>query len=343
MAAEPLLAVEGLRVCFERAGGSIYAVNGVDFSVAPGETLGIVGESGSGKSVSVLSVLGLLRANGRVTGGTAKFMGKDLLKLRRRQLEDVRGRDIGMVFQDPMTSLNPTMRIGDQIMEAMLSHHYTSRKGAFERTLQLLEEVGIPDGRARFRNYPHEFSGGMRQRVMIAMAIACEPQLLIADEPTTALDVTVQVQILALLQKLQQRRRMSIILITHDFGVATNVCDRIIVMYAGKVMESAPLDDFLSRPAHPYTIGLRRSVIEVGDEGRELAAIPGMATVLTEPPRCCPFASRCSFAEDRCSDVLPELRPLGTEHFVACHRAEEVLSAVQARKPVGQEVVSRAG
>jgi peptide/nickel transport system ATP-binding protein len=325
--AEDLLAVEDLHTEFERGDGTVYAVNGVSFSVAPGETLGIVGESGSGKSVSVLSIVGLLRGSGQVTGGTAKFMGKDLLRLRRRQLQDMRGRDIGMIFQDPMTSLNPTMRIGDQITEVMLSHQYTNRKGAFNRTLQLLEEVGIPEGKARFRSYPHEFSGGMRQRVMIAMAVACEPQLLIADEPTTALDVTVQTQILALLQELQRKRRMSIILITHDFGVATNFCDRIIVMYAGKVMESAPLDGFLRRSAHPYTIGLKRSVIEVGTQSHQLKAIPGMATALTEPPHACPFVERCELAADRCREELPELRPVGADHYVACHRAEEVLAA----------------
>jgi peptide/nickel transport system ATP-binding protein len=327
---QDLLQVEDLHVEFDRADGTVYAVNGVSFSVAPGETLGIVGESGSGKSVSALSVLGLLRGNGRVTKGTARFMGKDLLRLRRRQLEDIRGRDIGMIFQDPMTSLNPTMRIGDQIMEAMLTHHYTNKKGAFNRALQLLDEVGIPEARARFHSYPHEFSGGMRQRVMIAMAVACEPQLLIADEPTTALDVTVQVQILALLQGLQRKRGMSIVLITHDFGVATNVCDRIIVMYAGKVMESATLSDFLTRPAHPYTIGLRRSVIEVGTRSRQLRAIPGMATALGEPPQNCPFAGRCELATELCWHELPELRSIGAGHFVACHRAEDVLATPYA-------------
>ncbi|GMA60391.1 ABC transporter ATP-binding protein [Alicyclobacillus fastidiosus] len=326
--AEDLLTVENLYTQFERTDDTVYAVNGVSFSVAPGETLGIVGESGSGKSVSLLSVLGLLRGTGRVMSGTAKFMGTNLLKLRRRQLEDIRGRDIGVVFQDPMSSLNPTMRIGDQIMEAMLTHQYTNRKGAFARTLDLLEEVGIPEPKTRFRNYPHEFSGGMRQRVMIAMAIACEPQLLIADEPTTALDVTVQMQILSLLQKLRDKRRMSIVMITHDFGVATNFCDRIIVMYAGKVMESASLDEFLKRPAHPYTIGLKASIIEVGHRDKELRPIPGMADTLNEVPQSCPYAARCRFAQDRCRQELPELRHVGANHYVACHRAEEVMADV---------------
>jgi peptide/nickel transport system ATP-binding protein len=322
---EDLLTVENLQTQFRRADDTIHAVNGVSFSVAPGETLGIVGESGSGKSVSLLSILGLARG-ARSLSGSARFMGTDLLKLRRRQLEDIRGRDIGMIFQDPMTSLNPTMRIGDQIMEAMLTHQYTNRKGAFVRTLELLDKVGIPEARARFKSYPHEFSGGMRQRAMIAMAIACEPQLLIADEATTAVDVTVQAQILALLDDLRQERKMSIIIITHDFGVATNFCDRIVVLYAGKVMESARLEEFLTRPAHPYTLGLKASVIEVGQRGRQLRPIPGMTATLTEPPRRCPFAPRCSMAIDRCHQEVPELRSIGSGHEVACHRAEEVIA-----------------
>jgi len=325
--AEALLEVENLWTQFRRAHDVIYAVNGVSFSVAPGETLGIVGESGSGKSVSILSVLGLVHGAGTVTKNSrALFRGTDLLKLNRRQLEDIRGRDVGVVFQDPMTSLNPTMRVGDQIMEGMLTHHYTNRRGAVERTLSLLAEVGIPEPKARFRNYPHEFSGGMRQRAMIAMAIACEPQLLIADEPTTALDVTVQMQILALLARLREKHNMSIILITHDFGVATNVCDRIIVMYAGQVMESAALGDFLRRPAHPYTIGLKDSIIEVGDRGRHLRPIPGMAEPLTAPPTHCPYAGRCPWVIGRCRVELPALRPVAPGHLVACHRAEEVMA-----------------
>lgn len=326
MAAE-LLKVEELYTEFRRGEEAVHAVNGVSFSLAPGETLGIVGESGSGKSVSVLSLLGLVKGTGRVKG-RAQFQGTDLLKLTRRQLEDIRGRDIGVVFQDPMTSLNPTMRIGDQIMEGMLAHHYTNRKGAFERTLSLLSEVGIPESAARFRSYPHEFSGGMRQRAMIAMAIACEPQLLIADEPTTALDVTVQMQILTLLQQLRETRNMSIIMITHDFGVATNFCDRIIVMYAGQVLESAPLRAFLKNPAHPYTLGLKESIIEVGHRGRPLRPIPGMTQTLTEAPRNCPYAPRCSWATDRCREELPALRSLSADHEVACHRAEEVMQRV---------------
>lgn len=323
----PLLSVENLTTRFHRAHDVVYAVNGISFSLAPGETLGIVGESGSGKSVSIMSILGLVKGTGKVTG-TAKFQGDNLLKLTRHQLEDIRGRDIGVIFQDPMTSLNPTMRIGDQIMEGMLSHNYASHKQAYARTLHLLSEVGIPEPEMRFRNHPHEFSGGMRQRVMIAMAVACEPQLLVADEPTTAVDVTVQMQILALLARLREQRKMSVIMITHDFGVATNFCDRIVVMYAGMLMESAPLQDFLKRPAHPYTVGLKESMIEVGHRGREIKPIPGLAEPLTAPPTSCPFAPRCPMVTERCLKELPEVRTITPNHQVACHRAEEVMPRV---------------
>jgi oligopeptide/dipeptide ABC transporter ATP-binding protein len=333
--AEALLAVEDLYTQFRRANDVVYAVNGVSFAVAPGETLGIVGESGSGKSVTVLSALGLLRGVGMVTG-RALFKGTDLLKLSRRQLEDIRGRDIGFVFQNPMTSLNPTMRVGDQIMEPMLTHHYAKRRDAYERTLNLLAEVGITEPRARFRSYPHEFSGGMRQRAMIAMAIACEPELLIADEPTTALDVTVQMQILVLLAQLRVKRNMSIIMITHDFGVATNFCDRIVVMYAGLVMESAPLQDFLRRPALPYTVDLKESLVEVGDRGRPLQPIPGMAPVLTAPPTSCPYAARCRWVIERCRREMPALRSITPGHLVACHRAEEVIEHASGTAVAGE-------
>ncbi|KRW92705.1 methionine ABC transporter ATP-binding protein [Alicyclobacillus tengchongensis] len=324
--AEALLAIDDLRVQFDRGEDEVFAVNGVSFSIAEGEALGIVGESGSGKSVTLMSALGLIRENGKIMAGTAKFQGHDLLKMRPRQLEDIRGRDIGVIFQDPMTSLNPVMRIGDQIMESMLTHQYAGRREAFERTLQLLHEMGIPEPKARFRNYPHEFSGGMRQRIMIAIALACEPQLLIADEPTTALDVTVQMQILALLQEQRRKKQMSIAMITHDFGVATNFCDRIIVLYAGQIMEMADTRQFLRQPAHPYTMGLKNSIIEIGQRDRQLSPIPGMAPTLTEPPKSCSFASRCPLATERCRLELPALREISPNHHVACHRAEEVLA-----------------
>lgn len=326
MADKPLLKVEQLYTRFRRGSESIYAVNGISFDVEPGEVVGVVGESGSGKSVTMMSLLGLVRGNATVSVETARFKQWDLNRLTRRQLEDIRGREIGVVFQDPMTSLNPVMRVGDQVMEAMLAHQYATPKAAFQRTLDLFREVGIPEARQRFRNYPHEFSGGMRQRIMIATAIACEPDLLIADEPTTALDVTVQMQILALLQALSQRRKMSIVMITHDFGVATNFCDRILVLYAGQLMESAEVADFLTRPAHPYTRGLKGSILEIGSRGRSLTPIAGLPPTLTAPSTACPFAPRCAFAIARCREEPPALRTLHPGHDVACHRAEEVIA-----------------
>ncbi|WP_151734197.1 ABC transporter ATP-binding protein ['Paenibacillus yunnanensis' Narsing Rao et al. 2020] len=326
---EPLLSIDDLHVKFSRSEDEVYAVNGVSFTIDANEALGIVGESGSGKSVTLMSAIGLLRENGKITSGTANFQGQNLLKLRPKQLEDIRGRDIGVVFQDPMTSLNPIMRIGDQIMEAMLTHHYAGRKEAFERTLQLLHEMGIPDPKSRFKSYPHEFSGGMRQRIMIAIALACEPQLLIADEPTTALDVTVQMQILALLQDLRRKRGMSVVMVTHDFGLATNFCDNIIVMYGGQIMEKATTDQFIREAAHPYSLGLKRSIIEVGHKGKEILPIPKTAKTLTAALTGCPFADRCNYTTDRCRQEVPQLRAFGTNHELACHHAEEVACYVR--------------
>lgn len=324
--ADTLFEVDNLNIEFRRSDDKVYAVNGVGFSIEEGGTLGIVGESGSGKSVTMMSCLGLIRSNGTIKAGTAKFKGQDLLKMSPKQLERIRGLEIGVIFQDPMTSLNPLMRIGDQIMEGMTEHHYASQREAFDRTISLLGEMGIPEPKTRFRNYPHEFSGGMRQRIMIAMALACEPELLIADEPTTALDVTVQMQILALLKEQQQKKNMSIAMITHDFGVATNFCDQIVVLYAGRVMEVAQTKEFIRRPAHPYTIGLKNSIIEVGQRNRPLEPIPGMAPTLTSKPTSCSFADRCPLVTDRCKSELPALRQVDTNHMVACHRAEEVLN-----------------
>lgn len=321
-----LLEVRNLHTEFTRPGGKVYAVNGVGFEVGPGETLGIVGESGSGKSVSILTVLGLIRGNGKVTAGEALFEGRDLLKMNRHQLREIRGRDIGVVFQDPMTSLNPVIRVGDQIAESMLTHELCSKAEARERTLELLNEVGIPDPKVRYRNYPHEFSGGMRQRVMIAIALACRPKLLVADEPTTALDVTVQMQVLAVLRVASERRQMSTIMITHDFGVATNFCHRIVVMYGGQVMESASVGEFIRRPAHPYTIGLKSSILEIGSRSRKLVPIPGNSPTMISPPAGCPFAARCPHVTPKCQSEVPELRRLGGQHIVACHRAEEVMN-----------------
>jgi peptide/nickel transport system ATP-binding protein len=322
---EPLLQVQNLRVRFRRGADTIYAVNGVSLEVGRGEILGIVGESGSGKSVTMMSLFRLVRGATLLQADVARFKGVDLLKLPMRLLEDMRGRDVGVVFQDPMTSLNPVMRVGHQIVEAMTEHQYAMGRKAAERAVELLGEVGIPDPRTRYYSYPHELSGGMRQRVMIAIAIACEPDLLIADEPTTALDVSVQKQILALLVELRNRRGMSIVMITHDFGVATNFCDRIVVLYGGKVMESATVAEFVARTAHPYSVGLRHSVLEIGARGRKLEPIPGTTPVLLQEPQGCPFADRCSMAIERCRHEVPELRPITPGHDVACFRAEEVI------------------
>ena len=324
--ADPLLLVENLYTEFRRADDIVYAVNGISLRVEPGEVVGVVGESGSGKSVTMMSLLGLVRSNAKVKVDTAQFKQFDLKKLGSKQLEDIRGREIGVVFQDPMTSLNPVMRVGDQVMESMLVHQYATHQAAYQRTLDLFHEVGIPEVVNRFRNYPHEFSGGMRQRIMIAIAIACEPDLLIADEPTTALDVTVQMQILSLLQELRERRHMSIVMITHDFGVATNFCDRILVMYAGRIVESANVADFVARPGHPYMVGLKASILEIGSRNRELVPIPGLPPILTAPPTQCSFADRCPFVIDRCRQERPELRSLESGHMVACHRSEEVIT-----------------
>src|ERR687895_2517771 len=260
MARDALLSVEDLRVEFWTSRGTIHAVNGVSFDIAPGETLGIVGESGSGKSVTALALLGILPRAGRATAGTARFGDRDLLKLKDDQLRRVRGREIAMIFQDPMTSLNPVLTIGRQIREALEIHFDMDKKAADQRAVELLDQVGIPSAKTRIRDYPHQFSGGMRQRAMIAMALACEPKLLIADEPTTALDVTIQAQILELLRKLVAERDTALIMITHDLGVVAGMCDRVNVMYAGMFMETGAADQVFARPRNPYTLGLLQSV-----------------------------------------------------------------------------------
>ncbi|GGJ13634.1 peptide ABC transporter ATP-binding protein [Alicyclobacillus cellulosilyticus] len=338
LAPDTLLDVRGLEVVFAQPDGPVYAVNGASFHVRRGEWLGILGESGSGKSVSLLSILGLLGDNGRVTAGEAWFDGEDLLRLPERHLRTIRGRRIGVVFQSVSAGLNPFLRVGAQVMEPMLQHHFCGKAEARQRALALLAEMGIPDPETRFHSFPFELSGGMRQRVMTAVALACDPDLLIADEPTTALDTTVQVQVLRVLRDACARRRMATIMVTHDIGVAANVCDRVLVMYAGMVMEVCPIDEFIERPAHPYTLALRASHLDVRHRRKPLVSIPGTAPVLREPPRGCPFAERCAFAADVCRRERPPLMPLaepaaaaGTgapsdRHWVACHRAKEVVA-----------------
>jgi oligopeptide transport system ATP-binding protein len=315
----PLLSVTDLRTSFFTSRGDVQAVRGVSFELRPGEILGIVGESGSGKSVSCMSVLGLLRGGGRVIGGRALFKGQDLLSLDERDLRRLRGDEIGMIFQDPMTSLNPTLTVGEQVIETILRHRKVSRAAARQRAVELFELVRIPSAAKRLGSYPHEFSGGMRQRVMIAMALSCDPKLLIADEPTTALDVTIQRQILALLKELQSRLGMAVILITHDLGVIAETADRVLVMYGGMVMEEAPVRALFGWPSHPYTRGLLASIPDLRDgTHRRLTPIPGSPPDMRRPPAGCPFAPRCPHAMAQCVAALPPIYAVEAGHGSRC-------------------------
>jgi oligopeptide transport system ATP-binding protein len=318
-AKEPLLQVEDLRVEFTTRRGVVYAVNGISFAVASGETLGIVGESGCGKSVTSLAVLGLLARNGRVSSGRALFEGRDLISLSDRALRRVRGREIAMIFQDPMTSLNPVLTIGRQIREALETHFGLNRKDADARAAELIDRVGIPSANERLRDYPHQFSGGMRQRAMIAMALACRPKLLIADEPTTALDVTIQAQILDLLRELVAEENAALILITHDLGVVAGMCERVNVMYAGMFMETGWADQLFASPRHPYTLGLLQSVPRLNAARRaRLQPIEGAPPNMLRPPSACPFQPRCRYEVDLSSREVPQLVEVEPGHKVAC-------------------------
>jgi oligopeptide/dipeptide ABC transporter ATP-binding protein len=314
-----LLSVDDLRVEFSTQRGTVYAVNGVSFEIAAGETLGIVGESGCGKSVTSLAILGILSRNGRVTSGRAVFEGRDLIGLGDRELRRIRGRDVAMIFQDPMTSLNPVLTIGRQIRESLETHLELERKAAQARAVELLEQVGIPEARSRVDDYPHQFSGGMRQRAMIAMALACEPKLLIADEPTTALDVTIQAQILDLLRSLVAERDTALILITHDLGVVAGMCERVHVMYAGMVMEAGSAESVFATPRHPYTLGLLQSVPRLDTpRGRPLRPIEGAPRDMLRPPAACPFAPRCAYEVVQSRQEVPPLVEIAPGHRVAC-------------------------
>ncbi|HTO24799.1 MAG TPA: ABC transporter ATP-binding protein [Gaiellaceae bacterium] len=316
---EPLLAVEGLEVRFWTNRGTVHAVNGISFAIEPGETLGIVGESGCGKSVTSLAILGLLPRAGRATAGSARLEGRELLALSDRELRDVRGREIAMIFQDPMTSLNPVLTIGRQIREALEAHFGLDRKAADARAVELLDQVGIPSAKSRISDYPHQFSGGMRQRAMIAMALACEPKLLIADEPTTALDVTIQAQILDLLRELVSERDTALIMITHDLGVVAGTCDRVNVMYAGMFVETGSAEQVFGAPRHPYTLGLLQSVPRLDTpRGRQLQPIAGAPRDMLQPPHACPFQPRCRYAVEESLHEVPPLVEIEPGHFVAC-------------------------
>ena len=316
---EPILSVEDLRVEFWTERGTVYAVNGISFDIAPGETLGIVGESGCGKSVTSLAILGILARAGRVVGGRANFQGRDLLQMRDDELRSIRGKEIAMIFQDPMTSLNPVLTIGRQIREALETHFKLDKDATNKRVVELLDQVGIPSPDLRLKDYPHQFSGGMRQRAMIAMALACEPKLLIADEPTTALDVTIQAQILDVLKRLVAEHDTALIMITHDLGVVAGMCERVNVMYAGMFVETGEAEQLFARPRHPYTLGLLQSVPRL-DAGRrqKLQPIEGAPRDMLTAPRACPFAPRCRFEVEQSRQEVPRLEEIEPGHRVAC-------------------------
>jgi peptide/nickel transport system ATP-binding protein len=334
--AEPVLDIRGLRTIFRIRGGEITAVNDVDLTIAAGETLALVGESGSGKSVTSLSVIRLLTRNiGMIAAGSIRLKGRngvvrDLVSLDERDMRRIRGDDIGMVFQEPMSSLNPVFTIGDQISEPIRIHRGADRKAAMNAAVELLESVGIPDAKRRAGQYPHELSGGMRQRATIAMALACDPTLLIADEPTTALDVTIQAQILDLLLKLQRQRGMAMLFVTHNLGVVAEIAHRVAVMYAGRIVEEGPVDEVFRNPRHPYTIGLLASMPRLGDAtrmkraGEKLAAIPGMVPSLMNMPSGCAFSPRCKFAIAACRAAVPLLEEVSPQHHSRCIRWQEL-------------------
>ncbi|MGH9969898.1 MAG: ABC transporter ATP-binding protein [Pyrinomonadaceae bacterium] len=320
-----LLEVRNLKTYFHTEEGVVKAVDGVTFDLKRGETLGIVGESGSGKSVTTLSVIRLIPSPpGEIKSGEIIFEGQDVLRLSDNEVRKIRGRRIAMIFQDPMSSLNPFMKISRQLMEMTQLHLGHSRAQAYEHAVKMLETVGIPDARERVDNYPHQFSGGMRQRVMIAMALSCKPELLIADEPSTALDVTIQAQILELIKTLKQATGTSVILITHDLGVVAGMTDNLIVMYAGKIFEQAPTRELFSLPGNPYTKGLLRSVPDPTSSQETLYQIPGLPPDVAHLPPGCPFAPRCDRAEDLCRREFPPFVQLTPSHYSLCHFAAEV-------------------
>lgn len=332
-----MLSVKDLKTYFQTEDGVVKAVDGISFELKKGETLGIVGESGSGKSVTNLSVMRLIpEPPGKIVGGDVNFDGIDVLSLPIDEVRKIRGKRIAMIFQDPMTSLNPFLRISTQLMEVTQLHLGHTKEQAYEHGVKMLETVGIPDARARMDGYPHELSGGMRQRVMIAMALSCDPELLIADEPTTALDVTIQAQILELIKDLKSRLGTSVILITHDLGVVAGMTDKIVVMYAGKVFEQAPTRELFSTPANPYTKGLLKSVPDPAHEqGKELYQIPGLPPDVAHLPPGCPFAERCERVQDICRKDFPPFVQISADHHSLCHFAKEVYeeSKRDARPP----------
>ncbi|HEY0657751.1 MAG TPA: ABC transporter ATP-binding protein [Pyrinomonadaceae bacterium] len=333
-----ILSVKDLKTYFQTEDGVVKAVDGITFELEKGETLGIVGESGSGKSVTNLSVMRLIpEPPGKIVSGDIVFNGIDVRKLSINEVRGIRGKRMAMIFQDPMTSLNPFLKISTQLMEVTRLHLGHSKKEAYDHAIKMLKTVGIPDAESRVDSYPHEFSGGMRQRVMIAMALSCDPELLIADEPTTALDVTIQAQILELIKDLRTRMGTSVILITHDLGVVAGMTDKIIVMYAGKVFEQAPTGELFATPANPYTKGLLKSVPDPAhEEGTELYQIPGLPPDVAHLPPGCPFAERCYRAEDICRRDFPPFVQINANHHSLCHFAQEVYAESVAESENGK-------
>ena len=339
--AEPILSINGLTVEFDTEDGVVHAVTDVTYDLKAGETLGVVGESGSGKSVSVMTMLGLIpMPPGKIVSGEASYKGRDLLTMPKKELQEVRGGEVAMIFQDPMTSLNPVLTIGDQISEAIKTHRPgIGDKEARERSVHLLEVVGVPSAARRYEQYPHEFSGGMRQRAMIAMAIANDPAILIADEPTTALDVTIQAQIVEVMRAAQEEADAATILITHDLGLIAELADRVIVMYAGRVVELADVYTIFNSPKHPYTVGLMNSLARLDAEQEWLEPIPGQPPSLITLPPGCAFHPRCALSHGRarCRSEVPRLRNFGdTLHLSACHFAEELTGVGLAGSAVGE-------
>ena len=318
-----LLEVDDLKMYFHTEEGTVRAVDGVSYTLDRGETLGVVGESGSGKSVTAMTMMGLIpMPPGKIEGGKVTYRGHDLLNMSEEELQRVRGNDIAMIFQDPMTSLNPVYKIGKQVGEGLRLHRGYSKKQALQRAVELLDLVGIPEPEKRVNEYPHQFSGGMRQRVMIAMALACDPDILIADEPTTALDVTIQAQIIELMQEMQEKNGNAIIMITHDLGVVADMADKIMVMYAGRPVEFGSAEEIFYNSRHPYTWGLIRSIPEAAvDEKKPLTPIHGNPPALSNLPKGCVFSPRCPYATDRCREERPQRFETGTGHYAACHFA----------------------
>ena len=327
---EKILEVKGLKVNFKTQGGTVQAVRGGDFDLCAGETLAIVGESGSGKSVTSKAMMGLLASNGSIVGGSIRYNGKEITTMKEKEFEHLRGKDIAMIFQDPMTSLNPCMTIGHQISESMIKHQKLSRKQAREQTIELMRLVEIKDAEKRYKQYPHQFSGGMRQRIVTAAALACHPKILICDEPTTALDVTIQAQIIDLIKSLQKKLDIGIIFITHDLGVVANVADRVAVMYAGKIVEIGTADEVFYQPAHPYTWGLLASMPSMSDSKDELWSIPGSPPDLINPPKGDAFAPRNRFAMQIDFEQEPPMFRISDTHSAATWLLHEYAPKIQS-------------